>query len=44
MDAGMDGLLLDARAEAGLVKAQRPVLRGKKSAGSGDSIGRVRSR
>jgi hypothetical protein len=44
MDAGMDGLLLDTRAEARLVKAQRLVLREKKSAGSGDSIGRVRSR
>lgn len=44
MDAGMDGLLLDARAEARLIQAQRLVLREKKPAGSGDSIGRVRSR
>jgi hypothetical protein len=44
MDAGMDSLLLNERAESRPVKAQRLVLREKKSAGSGDSIGRVRSR
>jgi hypothetical protein len=43
-DAGMDDLLLDTRAEARLIKAQCLVLREKKSAGSGDSIVRVRSR
>lgn len=44
VDARMDDLLLDARAEAGVVNAQRVILRGKKPADSGDSWRVVASR
>ena len=44
VDAGMDDLLLDARAEAGAVNAQRLILRGKKPADSGGSWRLVVSR
>ena len=40
-DAGVDDLLLDARAEARLINTQRLVLREKKPADSGYSIRRV---
>ena len=42
-DAGVDDLLLHARAEARVINAQRLVLRGKKPADSGYSIRRVGS-
>ena len=44
VDPGVDDLLLHARAEARVVKAQRLVLRGKKPADSGGSCRRVASR
>ena len=44
VDAGMDDLLLDARAEPGMVNAQRLILRGKKPADSGGNWRLVVSR
>ncbi len=44
VDAGMDDLLVHAWAEAGVVNAQRLVLRGKKPADSGGNSRRVVSR
>jgi hypothetical protein len=44
VDAGMDDFLLDAWAQAGMVNAQRWILRGKKPADSGGNWRRVASR